>query len=350
MSIELVDSRQLSEEVLEALRLRALRACELGHTQAEVAEILGVARETVSRWWVAYQEDGLDGLPHERTGRPLGSGRLLTDDQAQRIQDLITTHTPEQLDIPSPLWSREAVRELIAKEFNIDLAVRTVGEYLKRWGFTAKKPNRHSRHQDPEEVQDWLEETYPAIEELAQQENAEIHWADETGVAADQHPGLGYAPKGQESTMEVPDSHKRVNVISSITNEGHLFFIIYKEMMDAELFVIFLEELLKTTDKKIFLIVDQLSAHDCKKVEDWLAEKANDRLELFFLPAHYPEGDVVEYLNQDMKAEVHAEGLPENQDQLLSHVQAFLLWLLKTPERVRAYFQHPEVAYAAGAV
>jgi hypothetical protein len=25
--------------------------------------------------------------------------------------------------------------------------VRTVGEYLERWGYTAKKPSRHSRDQ-----------------------------------------------------------------------------------------------------------------------------------------------------------------------------------------------------------
>ena len=60
------------------------------------------------------------------------------------------------------------MRDLIRKEFGIDLAVRTVGEYLKRWGYTAKKPRRHARKQDPEEVRQWLEETYPAIEKRAE--------------------------------------------------------------------------------------------------------------------------------------------------------------------------------------
>ena len=87
-------------------------------------------------------------------------------------------------------------RDLIRQEFDIDLAERTVGWYLKRWGFTAKRPRRHARDQDPEEVRQWLEETYPAIEARADREGAEIHWGDEVGVAADQQPARGARPRG----------------------------------------------------------------------------------------------------------------------------------------------------------
>ncbi len=69
-----------------------------------------------------------------------------------------------------------------------------MGEYLKRWGYTAKKPARHPRDQDPEEVRQWLEETDPGIEKRAEEEGADIFWCDETGSQADQHPGCGYAP------------------------------------------------------------------------------------------------------------------------------------------------------------
>ena len=39
------DARQLSDEVIEALRLRALRGRELGFTEADIADLLGVPRE-----------------------------------------------------------------------------------------------------------------------------------------------------------------------------------------------------------------------------------------------------------------------------------------------------------------
>src|SRR5438128_12244463 len=95
MAVPLPDARELSDDVLEALRLRALHACELGFSETEVADILGVCRETVCRWWSAYAQGGLDALPHERTGRPLGSGRALSDEQADHIQRLPFTHSPE---------------------------------------------------------------------------------------------------------------------------------------------------------------------------------------------------------------------------------------------------------------
>src|SRR6266436_1951604 len=95
MAISLPDARQLSDEILEALRLRAPRGCELGFTEADVADLLGVSRETVSRWWTADTTGGLDAIPSARTGRPVGSGRTLSDEQARHIQPRIDGHSPE---------------------------------------------------------------------------------------------------------------------------------------------------------------------------------------------------------------------------------------------------------------
>jgi transposase len=115
MSIPLPDARQLSDEVLQALRLRALRGCELGYTEAEVAELLGLCRETVSRWWTAYAEDGMGALPGERTGRPVGSGRTLNQGQAAYLRTILNETTPEDVGIAAPWWTRGAVAELIRK-------------------------------------------------------------------------------------------------------------------------------------------------------------------------------------------------------------------------------------------
>jgi transposase len=347
MAVSLPDARQLTDAVLEALRLRALRGCELGFTEADLADLLGVARETVSRWWCAYAQGGIDALPHDRTGRPTGSGRTLDDQQAAHIQQLLDDKHPEDLGIASPLWSRRAVAELIAKEYDIDMPVRTVGEYLERWGYTAKKPSRHSKDQDPEEVREWLEETYPAIEKRAKEEKAEIHWCDETGAAADRHPAMGYSRQGKRATMEVPNSHIHMNLISTITNEGAVRFMTYKETMTAALFITFLVRFLRSTTGKIFLILDRLPAHVAAKVDAWVAEHS-ERLELFYLPAHSPELNAVEYLNNDLKGGVNAAGLPHDKPELRRRIQEFMRKLLHLPNHVMSFFQHPCTQYAAG--
>jgi transposase len=328
--------------------LRALHACALGFTEGAVADVLGIARETVSRWWSAYRAGGLDALPQDRTGRPLGSGRTLSDAQANHLQQLIDANSPEQLGIAAPLWNRRAVRDLIAREYAIHIPVRTVGEYLKRWGYTVKKPRRHARDQDPEEVRAWLEETYPLIEAQAEAEDAEIHWCDETGVGANQHSGYGYARQGEPATLEVADSHIRVNLISTITNEGTVRFMTYTETMTAALFITFLGRLLRTCSKKILVIVDYLPAHVAAKVDEWAGARS-EQIDLFFLPRYAPELNADEYLNNDLKGSVNAAGLPHDKPELRSRIQAFMRKLLHLPEHVMNYFQHPCVQYAAAA-
>jgi len=346
MALPLPDARELSDEILEALRLRALRGCQLGFTEVQIADILGVARETVSRWWSAYADRGVPALPHRRTGRPPGSGRVLTDPQAEHVQRLLRTHQPEELGIAAPLWTRRAVADLIRREYDLPLAVRTVGRYLRRWGFTAKRPRRHARDQDPEEVRQWLEETYPAIKERAKAEGAEVHWGDEVGVVADQHPAYGYAPEGEPAMMDVPDRHVRINQISTITNGGEVRFMTYTRTMTAALFLVFLERLLRSTTGKVFLIVDRLRAHMTPAVQQWVAAH-RERIEVFYLPRYAPELNPDEYLNNDLKGRVNEAGLPHDKGEVRSRIQGFMRRLLHLPEHVMSYFCHPSVQYAA---
>lgn len=346
MVISLPDARELSDEVLEALRLRALHGCQLGFTEVEIADLLGVCRETVSHWWSAYVEGGLDALPHDRTGRPLGSGRVLSDEQAAHLQQQLRTHQPEELGIAAPLWTRRAVGELIRQQCGVVVAVRTVGLYLRRWGFTPKRPRRHARDQDPEEVRQWLEETYPAIEQRARHEDAAIYWGDEVGVAADQQPARGYAPQGEAATMSVPDPHIRANQMSAISNAGKVHFMTYLGTMNAALFLVFLERLLRSTTGKVFLIVDRLRAHKTPEVARWVTAHG-ERLEVFYLPRYAPELNADEYLNHDLKGKVNAAGLPHNKVEVRSRIQGFMRKLLHLPQHVMNYFQHPSVQYAA---
>lgn len=346
MAIELPDGRQLSDEALQVLRLRALRGIELGFSEVDLCEILGVCHETISRWWTGYCADGLGSLPGDRTGRPLGSGRLLSDEQALGIQRLIDENTPDKLGIPHALWTRRAVAQLIEKEFDVELAERTVGEYLRRWGYTSKKPARHAKKQDPDEVREWLEETYPAIEQRGKEEDAEILWTDEVGVAADHHPGCSYARKGERAAMEVPGPHIRVNQISAISNEGAVRFMTYKGTLGAAVFLVFLSKLIEAATRKILLIADRLQAHKTPEVIAWV-EAHKDKIEVFYLPAYSPEMNPVEYLNNDMKGEVNKAGLPDDSATLHSRIMAFMDNLANVPSHVISYFSHPCVQYAA---
>ena len=346
MVIELPDGRSESNEVLEALRLRAVHARELGYAVVDIATILGVREETISRWCSRYDQGGQGALPGDRTGRPVGSGRLLTSEQERCIQQVIETKSPQELEIPSALWTRQAVQGLIEQQVGVRLPIRTVGEYLQRWGYTPQKPVRKAYKQDPDKVAEWLEKTYPGIEERAAREGGEIHWGDETGVRSTCQHSRGYAPPGETPELSVPASRFSVNMIATITNQGKVRWMIYTGKMNAALFIVFLTRLIAGAVKKVFLIVDHLSVHEAAVVDEWLADK-KDRIEVHYLPKYAPERNPDEYLNCDVKVNINTDGLPKDREELQGKLRRFMQKLAKLPARVASYFEHKYIAYAA---
>ena len=346
MAIELPDGRCESNEVLEALRLRAVHARELGYAVIDIAAVLGVREETISRWCSRYGRGGREALPGDRTGRPLGSGRLLDREQEQGIHQAIETKTPQEWEIPSALWTRQAVRELIHQQVGIRLPIRTVGEYLRRWGYTPQKPVRKAYKQDPKAIAKWLEKTYPTIERRAVKEGGEIHWGDETGVRSTCQHSRGYARPGATPELIVPGSRFSVNMVSTVTNQGKVRWMIYTGTMNAALFIVFLTRLIAGAAKKVFLIVDHLSVHEAAAVDQWLVDKT-DRIEIFYLPKYAPERNPDEYLNCDLKANINTDGLPKDRQELQGKLRRFMQRLAKLPARIASYFKHKYIKYAA---
>ena len=144
---------------------------------------------------------------------------------------------------------------------------------------------------------------------------------------------------------DVPVRHVRANQISTITNQGAVRFMTYTQTMTAALFLVFLGRLLRSTTGKVFLIVDRLRAHMTPAVQAWVAAH-RDRLEVFYLPPYAPELNPDEYLNNDLKGNVHEEGLPGSEDEVRSGIQRFMRMLLHWSARVASYFEHPDVQYA----
>ena len=126
----------------------------------------------------------------------------------------------------------------------------------------------------------------------------------------------------------------RHHQISAISNTGKVRFMTYARTMNAALFLVFLSKLLRSTTGKLFLIVDRLQAHQTPAVKEWVAAH-RDRIEVFPLPRRAPERNPDEYLNNDLKGQVNAQGLPDSEQELRSRIQGFMRKLLHFPEHVR---------------
>ena len=340
------DLRNAKKEEKEALRLVAIKLHKQKKSQKEISILLNIHKNTIYKWVKRYKNGGIKGLKDQKQGHDEGIGRLLSAKQEKEIRDMIIDKMPEQLKLPFGLWTRKAIVELVKRQYNIKIAIRTMGTYLKRWGFSPQKPKKRAYEQNSKSVQKWLTENYPVIVKKAKAENAEIHWGDETGIRNTSQYGRSYAPVGQTPTKTTMAKRISLNMISTVTNQGKVRFMTYNGTMNAQRFIVFLKRLIKGANKKIFLILDNLRVHHSKLVKQWIDENT-DKIELFYLPSYSPEINPDEYLNNDLKSGIGLKQSPKNEKQMKSNVKSHMIFLQKNPERVARFFHHKSIKYAA---
>lgn len=344
--MEKMDFRKLGREERYRFRKRAISLINSGKRQKEIAVLYGVRAATVNDWVKFYKLFGNEGLKDKSRGVKSEDKKLLSSKQERLVQKMILDTMPDQLKLPYSLWTRKAVKELVEREFGIVMAINTMGDYLRSWGYSPQKPKKKAYEQCSKKVQKWLDEQYPMIAKRAKQEDAEIHWGDETGVRNNSQHGRSYAPKGRTPVKKSMAKRFSVNMVSSITNQGKVEFMIYSGSMNADRLIEFMNQLIQTKNRKIFLILDNLRVHHSKVVKKWV-EKNKDKIELFYLPSYSPERNPDEYLNCDLKYGLSEKPAPKNQEQLQNNVKNHMKMLQKNEQRVMKYFNHKDIKYAA---
>ena len=344
------DARTLKAAAQEELRRRAVKLHESDFTQGKIAEMLEVHRSTVNGWLKRARKDGVAALKSRKRGPRFGVRSQLNARQQRTIRSLITDKTPEQLKLAFALWTREAVRDLIAAQTGQSLDLRQVGRYLRAWGFTPQRPAKRAYKRCEKKVAEWLEEEYPKIQGQARKEGAEIHWADETGLCSHDHQGRGYSPKGKTPVRLHNPSKEKVNMISSLTNRGKLRFMCYEGSFDYRTFHRFLKGLVKdAAGRKLHVIVDNLRVHHANVIKRWV-RRYQKQIEVHYLPSYSPDLNPDEYFNGDIKAQLAKRPERRTKGQWAATVQATVEQIAAQPERVASYFHAPSIRYASTVV
>lgn len=338
--------RKLPAAAQEERRRQVVGLRESGLTYDAIAVQTGLTRTGVFNICRRFVEQGMAGLRSGPRGPEPGTGRFLEAAQEAQVRALIRRRMPDGLGLPFALWSRAAVRMLIERRCGVRLAVRTMGTYLARWGFTAQKPLRRAYEQRPAEVRRWLRRDYPTIAARAKREGGALFWGDETGLRSDDVRGRSFAPRGR--TPVVRPCHKRagMGLISAVTNKGELRWMVLDGAIRAPTLIRFLDRLIREVGCKVFLILDNLRVHRAHAVRDWLAGRTA-QIEVFHLPSYSPELNPDEGLNADLKQAITRKPPARNRQELKRSLIGHMRKLSKRPSRIRSFFLHQPVRYAA---
>lgn len=144
----------------EARRKLAIRKVLDGRTQADVADFLGVHPVTVAKWMKAYRAGGEDAVAAKPVpGRP----RFLTDEQEAEVRGWLRDK-PTAFGFRTDLWTAARVAQLIRDKLGVAFHPNDLREWLSKRGYSPQKPIRRPKQRNPQVIDAWLGQAYPAIQ------------------------------------------------------------------------------------------------------------------------------------------------------------------------------------------
>ena len=206
------------------------------------------------------------------TGRP----RTLTPRQESQVFRWVNGRDPRQYGLDFGLWTRAMVGELIEHKYDV------------RLGLTPQKPLQRACQRDPEAIERWQREVFPAIARQARKDGADIFFWDESDFRADTVHGKTWGLRGHTPVVQRPGQRQSISAASAFNANRVFWFRTYEGALTAEIFIDLLGRLMQDRQKPLHLVVDGLPAHKTALVKQYVAS-TEGHLILHVLPGYAPE-------------------------------------------------------------
>jgi transposase len=337
------DGRTHDRKTQESIRMMAVERMLEGEDVTVVMASYGLCRTTGYKWLAKVRGRGR-GKQCLVARKGAGRKPKLTRMQKSQVFRWINGKNPMQYGFDFALWTRAIVRELIFQKFKIRLSVTSVGGLLAELNLTAQKPLQRAYQRDPEAIERWQRNIFPAIAKQSKADGAEIYFWDESGFRADAVHGKTWAVRGKTPVVNRPGQRQSISAASAVNAKGAFWFATYQGGLTGELFVELLKQLMYRHKKPLHLVVDGLPAHKKAVVKEYVAS-TKGRLTLHFLPGYAPDLNPDELVWSHAKRTGVARRPLQKGEKLQERVQEQLREIGNNPQLVRSFFKHPSVAY-----
>ena len=233
------EGKQVSHEILEHYRYRALELRRMGKRTKDIAEAFGVHPNSVSRWFVIADSEGKKALKSKKASGP--KFKLSIKEVTRVLNELKLS--PTEFGFDTPLWTCKRVKYLIQRITKKELDNSNVWRLLRRLGLTNQKGKRRALEQNPKLTKKWLRKEWPKILAHAKRWQAIIYFQDEAGVAVNAVMGKTWAPKGKTPVIRLTGNRGSICVSSAISPAGRLVFRVEKGTVNSIAFIEFLDEM-----------------------------------------------------------------------------------------------------------
>ena len=337
------DGRTLDHKTLETIRRMAVERVREGEPAAKVIEAYGFNRTTIYKWLKAAMQPGL-GIRALRSTPATGRPRTLTPRQESQVFRWVNGRDPRQYGLDFGLWTRAVVGELIEHKYGVRLGLSAIGAMLARLGLTPQKPLQRAYQRDPEAIECWQREVFPALSKQARHDGADIFFWDESGFRADTVHGKTWGLRGHTPVVQRPGQRQSISAASAVNAKGAFWFCTYEGALTAALFIDLLKRMMQDRQRPVHLVVDGLPAHKTALVKQYVAS-TEGRLTLHVLPGYAPDLNPDELVWSHVKRTGTARRPLRQGEKLRDKIEEQLAKLQQMPHLIRSFFRAPSVAY-----
>jgi len=137
-------------------RYQALYLFLSGKSCREVAEIVGITKDTVSNIHQTYRNEGLNGIPDKpKSGRP----PRLNEEQRAKLKEVILRKAPSEVGFPSDFnWTAGLIAKYIKREYGYDYSIRGVTGMFERMGLSYTRPTYVLAKADKQKQEEFVQD------------------------------------------------------------------------------------------------------------------------------------------------------------------------------------------------